>query len=79
MDIESEPTCWLDPLSQVMVSILSTFLMAGQIFQAVGSLLFLTAFVYPIGSRTKAGPRDTLWQEQRMWKDAPTLSSKVKT
>lgn len=79
MDIESESTCWLDPLSQVMVSIISTFLLAGQIFQAVGSLLLLIPFVYSIGSRTKAGPRDTLWQEQRMQKDAPTLSSKEKT
>lgn len=79
MDIESESTCWFDPLSQVMVSIISTFLLAGQIFQAVGSLLLLIPFVYPIGSRTKAGPRDTLWPEQRMWKDAPTLSSKEKT
>lgn len=74
----SEPTAGgLGPFPKWRVSIVSASQLAGQIFQAVGSLLSRIYFVSPTRSRTKEGPRDTWRLEQR--KDAPILSSKETT
>lgn len=80
MDTDSPPaSCPLGPLCQVDGFDYKHIPVAGQIFQAVGSFPLLIPFVRPTRSGAKAGPRETLRQEQRKWKDAAALSSKKQT
>ena len=80
MDTDSpSASCPLGPLSQVDGFDYKHIPVAGQIFQAVGSFPLLIPFVRPTRSGAKAGPRETLRQEQRKWKVAGTLSSKKQT